>query len=143
MTVDDGARLFINGHLLIDAWRDQSPTPYTGDIYLPGGPVTAQMEYYENVGGAVAQLNWTSANAPPPSDGPTGYVAAYRLNVRSGPGLYYPAVGLLSRGQEVRLLGRSWSARWVKVEAPGNVRGWVSARYMWSKVPLYDLPVIQ
>lgn len=147
MTVDDGARLFINGHLLIDAWQDQSPTSYTGDIYLPGGPVTAQMEYYENGGGAVAQLGWRPANnplpPPPPPVGPTGYVAAYRLNVRSGPSLYYPAIGLLSRGQEVCLLGRDWPGRWVKINAPGNVRGWVSARYIWSTVPLYQLPVAQ
>jgi hypothetical protein len=34
MTVDDGARLFVNGHLLIDAWKDQSPRTYSGDIYL-------------------------------------------------------------------------------------------------------------
>lgn len=144
MTVDDGARLFINGHLLIDAWRDQSSTLYTGDIYVPGGPVTAEMEYYENAGEATAQLNWTPASNPsPPPSGPIGYVTAYRLNVRSAPSLYYPTIGLLSRGQEVRLLGRSWSARWVKIDAPGNVRGWVSARYMWSNIPLYSLPVVQ
>lgn len=58
MTVDDGARLFVNGHLLIDAWKDQAPTTYTGDIYLPNGPVTMQMEYYENMGEATAKLTW-------------------------------------------------------------------------------------
>jgi hypothetical protein len=147
MTVDDGARLFINGHLLIDAWREQGPTQYTGDIYLPGGPVTAQMEYYENAGGAVAQLSWTPAQnpppPPPPPTGPLGYVDAYRLNVRSGPGLYYPAVGLLSREQQVRLLGRNWPGTWLHIQGPGQVRGWVAARYIWSTVPIYDLPVLQ
>lgn len=68
VTVDDGVRLFVNGHLLIDAWRDQPATGYYGDIYLPGGPVTVQMEYYENFGLAVARLNWQRLDAPP---GPT------------------------------------------------------------------------
>lgn len=145
MTVDDGARLFINGHLLIDGWQEQSPTAYSGDIYLPGGSVTAQMEYYENVGGAVAQLSGVPASSPPPRppSGSTGYVAAYLLNVRSGPSLYYPAIALLNRGQEVRLLGRDSAGRWVKVKAPGNIQGWVSARYILSQASLYNLPVIQ
>ena len=65
MRVDDGARLFVNGHTLIDAWREQAETTYMGDIYLPGGPVTVQMEYYENVGAAVARLRWARADAAP------------------------------------------------------------------------------
>jgi hypothetical protein len=64
--VDDGARLFVNGHTLIDAWRDQPETSYSGDIYLPGGPTTVQMEYYENGGNAVARLRWESSQQPPP-----------------------------------------------------------------------------
>lgn len=58
MTVDDGARLFINGRTLIDAWKDQPQTTYTEEIKLPGGAVTVQMEYYERREGATAQLRW-------------------------------------------------------------------------------------
>lgn len=58
MTVDDGARLFVNGHTLIDAWKEQAATTYTGDIFLPGGPATVQMEYFDSRGGASAQLTW-------------------------------------------------------------------------------------
>jgi hypothetical protein len=58
MTVDDGARLWVNGHLLIDQWKDQPATSYSGEIYLPGGPVPVKMEYYENGGLAVARLSW-------------------------------------------------------------------------------------
>ncbi len=70
MAVDDGARLWVNGHLLIDAWRDQAAATYTGDIYLPGGAVTVEMQYYENTGMAVAQLSW----APPGSGTPNAVV---------------------------------------------------------------------
>ena len=62
MTVDDGARLYVNGHPLIDAWKDQPPTTYAGDIYLPGGAITVQMEYYENLGSATAQLSWENTS---------------------------------------------------------------------------------
>lgn len=64
MTVDDGGRLWVNGHLLIDAWRDQAPTTYSGTIYVPGGGIPVKMEYYENTGGATAQLSWTRTDAP-------------------------------------------------------------------------------
>jgi len=64
MTVDDGARLYVNGHLLIDAWKDQPARTYTGDIYLAGGPVTVQMEYYENFGDATARLTWGGVSSP-------------------------------------------------------------------------------
>lgn len=58
MTADDGARLFVNGHTLIDAWRVQPERDYTGDIYLPGGAVTVQMEYFEQTEVATARLRW-------------------------------------------------------------------------------------
>jgi hypothetical protein len=44
MRVDDGGRLWVNHHFLIDKWQDQAPTTYTGDIYLPGGAIPIKME---------------------------------------------------------------------------------------------------
>lgn len=66
VTVDDGARLWVNGHLLIDAWYEQAATTYTGEIYLSGS-TTIELQYYENTGFAVAQLDWE----PPVSGVPT------------------------------------------------------------------------
>jgi hypothetical protein len=66
MVVDDGGRLFVNGHTLIDAWKEQAPTVYTGDIYLPGGSITVQMEYFERTGSAVAQLTWNRIDGQQP-----------------------------------------------------------------------------
>lgn len=148
ITVDDGARLFVNGHLLIDAWKDQSPRTYVGDIYLPGGAITVQMEYYENAGGAVARLAWNSGSQPPPPPPPPttdayGFVTVYRLNVRSGPSLYYPVMGWLYRGEQVWLVGRNSAGTWFKIEAAYNFRGWVNAYYVRSNVPSYNLPVAE
>lgn len=64
--VDDGARLFVNGHTLIDAWKEQAPTTYTGDIYLPGGAITIQMEYFERAEAALAQLTWERIDGQQP-----------------------------------------------------------------------------
>jgi hypothetical protein len=60
MTIDDGGRLWVNGHLLIDQWSDHGSTTFYGSIYLPGGSVPVKMEYYENYGVAVAQLSWSA-----------------------------------------------------------------------------------
>ncbi|MGC9467830.1 MAG: PA14 domain-containing protein [Anaerolineae bacterium] len=70
LTTDDGARLWVNGHLLVDAWYRQAATTYSGDIYLPGGPITIELQYFEQDGVAVAQLSWSSGTTtpPPPSD---------------------------------------------------------------------------
>jgi hypothetical protein len=53
---DDGVRLYIDGVLKIDQWRDQSPTTFSTAVPLPAGSHQIQMEYYENSGGAVARL---------------------------------------------------------------------------------------
>lgn len=69
MTVDDGGRLWVNNHHLIDAWQEQAATTYTGDIYVPGGAIPLKMEYYEQAGLAVAQLSWAEIGTTPPQPG--------------------------------------------------------------------------
>ena len=56
---DDGVRLWVNNHLLIDRWRDQPETTYQGEIYLPAGDVPVTLEYYEHAGQAAVRLSWT------------------------------------------------------------------------------------
>ncbi|MHC4110152.1 MAG: PA14 domain-containing protein, partial [Planctomycetota bacterium] len=60
---DDGARLWVNGQLVVDQWIDQGTTAASGDIQLDDlGPYDIEMEYYENGGGAVARLYWESSS---------------------------------------------------------------------------------
>jgi hypothetical protein len=71
LTVDDGARLWVNGHLLVDAWFDQAAKTYSDSIFLPGGPVTIEVQYYERGGSAVAKLSWSGDNGSQPPSGDT------------------------------------------------------------------------
>ena len=70
-TGDDGVRLWVNNHLLIDKWFDQPATNYSGSIYLSGN-VPLKMEYYENGGLAAAKLVWSAGGTTPPPPPPPG-----------------------------------------------------------------------
>ena len=63
--VDDGVRLWIDGNLIIDRWRDGGSTTYNADVTLTGGRHALRMEYYEHSGDAVAQLAWEWVEAFP------------------------------------------------------------------------------
>jgi len=67
---------------------------------------------------------------------PTGPLVTVRLdldrdsiNVRSGPGTYYPIIGLLLIGQQVPAKGRTSGGTWYMIYYPGvpGSIGWVSA----------------
>ncbi len=56
---DDGVRLWVNGQLLIDHWTDHAPTYDTATITLQAGQkYDIRLEYFEDTGGAVMQLEW-------------------------------------------------------------------------------------
>ena len=65
---DDGVRLWVDGTLVIDKWMDQAPTSYQVDVVLASGAHGVIMEYYENAGGATAQMNYAPIS-PTPSSG--------------------------------------------------------------------------
>ncbi|HHY56158.1 MAG TPA: hypothetical protein GYA08_12055 [Chloroflexi bacterium] len=75
VTVDDGARVFVNDQLVIDAWRVQGVATFdSGDIAL-GGNVPLRVEYFEDAGEARVTLTWfpTGGVTPPtPAPPPAG-----------------------------------------------------------------------
>jgi hypothetical protein len=61
---DDGMRASLDGASFFSAWRDQSPTVYTGSFSIPStGTHTIVVEYYERGGGAVARFAFTKESA--------------------------------------------------------------------------------
>ncbi len=63
-TTDDGARLYIDNHLIINKWQDQGSTSHEAVVDLSNGPHEIKMEYYESGGGANAYLEWDNSNDP-------------------------------------------------------------------------------
>ena len=62
---DDGARLWVDGKLIIDKWVDQYRTEWSGRIRLRAGkPVPVRLEYYEREGDALVTLSWSHARRP-------------------------------------------------------------------------------
>jgi N-acetylmuramoyl-L-alanine amidase len=57
-TADDGIRVYVDGNLVIDAWRDQGATTYRQSRNMSTGEHEVKVEYYENGGGAVARVSW-------------------------------------------------------------------------------------
>jgi hypothetical protein len=64
-TADDGVRVWVNDKLIIDAWKDQWSTTYTGNIFLLANHKYAiRVEYYEHSGTASINLKWSSPSTP-------------------------------------------------------------------------------
>jgi len=64
-TSDDGVRLWLDGRLIIDNWTDHGTVDNTVKVNLVAGQIyLIRMEFYENGGGAVAQLSWQSPTIP-------------------------------------------------------------------------------
>ena len=58
---DDGVRLYIDGKLIIDNWRDQGVMEHQGTIALKAGaPYSIQLDYYNNYLTGTVKLFWSS-----------------------------------------------------------------------------------
>ncbi len=64
LTSDDGARLWIDGRLVIDQWTDGSTREATVDLSLRPGDYDFRVEYYEHTGDARALLRWEPLTSP-------------------------------------------------------------------------------
>ena len=65
VTSDDGSRLLVDGHQIIDNWRDQGGTTETGTVTLTAGrPVSIEVDYYQDGGGSMLDLGWQPPGGP-------------------------------------------------------------------------------
>lgn len=87
--------------------------------------------------------------APTVTGTPSGVIATVRVdqaeipNVRSGPGRYYPKIGVLLPGQQVPVKGKSSGGDWILVVYPGVTggEGWVYSPYL--QLTPGEIPVIE
>lgn len=164
-TMDDGMRVFIDGHKIIDDWRDANVRTIEVDVKLSGGPHKIVVEYFEKGGNAVAGFTWDMldgqpmppmqppakpmppmqppAKPMPPNniDFPVAEVKASYLNVRSGPGVEFNVLGVLRRNAMVYLVARDMGGKWVMIQTDG-LSGWVNRFYLATDFPYTSLPFV-
>ena len=136
---DDGVRLWVNNQQIIDHWVDQGPTDSTGTIALVANQsYDIQMDYYENGGGAVARLYWSSTSQA------QEIIPSSRMTVPPPPNIP-PAVTLTAPGDGAAFLtGDAIALNASASDADGSiarVEFWAdgvklgedtSAPYLWS-----------
>ncbi len=102
---NDGARLWVDGRLVVDEWHDQSDTEHSGTIALEAGKrYPFRMEMYEQGGTATARLFWT------PSGGQREIVPEDRFTQPDG-NTPPPDARALSGGLGQGLRGRYFGSR--------------------------------
>ena len=123
---DDGIRLWVDGQLRYDAWRDQEAADMTLDLNMNKGTHEIKIEYYDHTGKALVHVWWEQISSPTYPDWRGEYWKNRDLSgtpalVRNDPSVNFdwgtdaPAVGLPSD---------NFSARWVRqvTFTPGQYR---------------------
>jgi hypothetical protein len=101
-TSDDGVRLWLDGRLLINNWTNHAAQDNKANIDLIAGRTySIRMEWYEDGGGATAQLSWQSSSIE------RQIIPAGALQLPLKAGMPSPADGAVDTEQSL-LLG--WSA---------------------------------
>ncbi len=91
------------------------------------------------------------SGAPTVTGTPSGVMASVRQgqpeipNVRSGPGRFYPKIGLLLPGQQVPVKGKSAGGDWILISYAGVTggEGWVYSPYVQltpGEIPIIEPP---
>ncbi|HOC21441.1 MAG TPA: PA14 domain-containing protein [Anaerolineae bacterium] len=147
LTVDDGARVWVDDALVLDAWKVQPETTYVIDVPIAAGKHTFTVEYFEDTGVATLQFTFKWVGAVPPEPTPLPGEADWQAWYFANKDLADPAVlaprqakidfnwGVGSPAHE--LPADNFSARWLRnasfasgtyafcVRADDGVRLWV------------------
>ncbi len=65
LSMDDGARMWVDDRLIIDSWRDGALREETADVTLTKGDHILRVEYYERGGEAQAHVRWEKVGPTP------------------------------------------------------------------------------
>ncbi len=126
---DDGIRLYIDGALLLDEWRESSGDYFFIDYGPSQGEHTVTLEFYEATRLASLQFYWIYPRATHPETGVVVQINTNLLNIRSGPGVAYPILDRVPRDSVFAVTGRSADdSRWVRINL-NSVEGWLNSTY--------------
>lgn len=84
--VDDGVRFYVDGALILDAWKIQAPTTYKCHATLTAASHNFKIEYWENTGGARLAISsgpYVAPVPPPPTPPPVPAVTKAGLGVHA------------------------------------------------------------
>ncbi len=141
---DDGVRVYIDGVLVLNEWRDATNQTFRVAVRPAAGSRVITVEYYEAFGVAFIDFQLFRRIAQPAELGSPynafATVTAGRLNVRNAPNaLTGLVVGRVSNGERYPIVGRRADNLWVQINT-GNVTGWVSGQWV-STTNLQNVPV--
>jgi hypothetical protein len=81
--VDDGIRVYVDDHLVLDAWGDHDAKELVADYALPKGTYTVKVEYYERIGNARIAVRWDKVELPEYADWKAEYWPTRKLEGES------------------------------------------------------------
>ena len=162
---DDGVRLFVDEATIVQRWTAHAATRDTATVRLEAGEHSIRMEYYEQMGRAVAQLIWKPVGAtafvPIPStslsheaeaaQGPEdGFYVAPDGNDRNAGTKSMPwrtlqhAADALSPGETVWIRGGEYTSRntdIVTITKSGRAGAYISYKAYPGEKPLLTVPL--
>ena len=63
--IDDGARVYVDNHVVIDQWSDHDHAEFTAPVTLSAGSHAIKIEYYEHFGSAAVKFSYSKVLADP------------------------------------------------------------------------------
>jgi tetratricopeptide (TPR) repeat protein len=77
-----------------------------------------------------------------PTLSPGALVSAPQLNLRGGPSVAYPLLGVFTQGASLKVIGRDATGEWVQVETSDGLRGWMFTANLQVNTSLTSIPAI-
>jgi hypothetical protein len=139
LTVDDGARLYLDGNLILDNFSSTTLISQAATVSLAGGTYTIIIDYTDRSGNARLQFSWAATTGTPsvtntPAPLAEGEISGVRGSaVRTGPYIGASLINVARPGKKYELLARNTSEgiyTWYLAKISDNQIGWISGRYM-------------
>lgn len=141
LVADDGARVYLDGNLVLDSFGNTGLLQSEVTLSLSGGVYTIIVDYRDVADAAVLQLSWfTSVGTPEVTASP---IPAFQVEVdgsrvrglaiRTGPYLGASLIGIARPGTIYPVLNRNLNEgvyTWFLIQATEDIVGWSSGRYL-------------